>query len=92
MQLSDYSQAEEVALLAKHGAEVSVAQEDGRQPIHIMAMWHHINALEALVEQKADVNARDGKGKTPMQLVCTSKKFEQTTTEEASVLSFVFSF
>lgn len=40
---------------------------DGSTPLHIAALWGTLGAAQELVKRGADVNARDGRGQTPLQ-------------------------
>jgi len=40
---------------------------DGSTPLHIAALWGTLGAAGELVKRGADVNARDGRGQTPLQ-------------------------
>jgi len=40
---------------------------DGSTPLHVAALWGTLGAAQELVKRGADVNARDGRGQTPLQ-------------------------
>lgn len=48
----------------------STADGDPRTPLHRALASHEVDVLRALVEAKADVNAVDGKGRTPLLSAC----------------------
>jgi len=67
-----------VQLLASHGADVNTKDKNGKTPLHVVAESEHasVEALEYLISQGADVNAKTSGffGKTPLQVANTKEK------------------
>lgn len=49
-----------------HGGDLSLTDRDGNQIIHYAAMQNHIEIMQTLLDQKADINARYTDGTTPL--------------------------
>ena len=54
---------------SKKAMLVNFASSMGQTPLHCAARWGNYEACEALVQAGANVNAKDGNGLTPLQLV-----------------------
>ena len=52
--------------LAKLGADVNDADEEGRTPMFLAAQNDHVKAVKMLAELGADVNRADKVGRTPV--------------------------
>ena len=71
-----------VKLLLDNGADVHALTEDQKGPLHKVfhsSLYHFydslrdvIKCLELLVDAGADINAKDGEGRTPAMLFCAS--------------------
>ena len=60
-----------VALLLKHGAATSVAeQNDGNTPLHVACKQASPRSVRSLLAHGADAAARNNGGETPIQLAC----------------------
>lgn len=69
--LSDMGQPTEVArLLLEYGAEANAHSLRGlmRTPLHFAAKWNNIQVAQLLLDHKADVNAKDNAGRTPLDI------------------------
>jgi ankyrin repeat protein len=54
---------------SKKAMLMNFASSMGQTPLHCAARWANYEACEALVQAGANVNAKDGNGLTPLQLV-----------------------
>jgi ankyrin repeat protein len=57
---------ETVRLLIDGGAKVSATAKDGRMPLHLAAEYDYPEVVAILLEKKADRDAKDAKGWTPL--------------------------
>ncbi|RVD80284.1 uncharacterized protein DFL_008185 [Arthrobotrys flagrans] len=48
--------------------EVPVTDHAQSMPLHVAAMWGHIGSLAALLDARADIDARNGFSRTPLHL------------------------
>ncbi len=62
-----YGQADVVTFLLSHGANPSMAEDDGQTPLHWATFGPHVEVTRALLNAGADVTARDRRwGATPL--------------------------
>ena len=60
---------EKLRVLIRHGANVNAPNRYGYTPLHTLAGKNNLEAIKFLVcEAKADVNAKDGHGSTPLDI------------------------
>ena len=62
-----------VALLLQQDLDVDTPQADGATALHWTAHWNHLEALEALIDAGADVNAENDLGATPLWVACANR-------------------
>jgi ankyrin repeat protein len=60
--------AEMVAYLIKHNADVNATDMDGRTPLHLAARWGYVEVAKVLIDGGANVNAKVLDGSTPLRL------------------------
>jgi len=79
MQLLDAAKSNDVARildLLKRGVNVGDCDPNKRTALHVASSEGHVSAITALIEQKADVNARDVNGNTPLNDAVREKRDE----------------
>jgi len=52
----------------KYGADVSIVFGDNQTALHLAAYQGHSDMMKELLENKADVNAKDIIGQTPLHI------------------------
>ena len=58
-----------VRLLCDRGADVKARDNNGWRPLHHAAEYGHITVVKELIEERnAEINARDGDGRTELSL------------------------
>ena len=62
-----------VALLLQQDLDVDTPQADSATALHWTAHWNHLEALEALIDAGADVNAENDLGATPLWVACANR-------------------
>ncbi|XP_026687360.1 protein phosphatase 1 regulatory subunit 16A-like, partial [Diaphorina citri] len=55
-------------LLDQHHVATDVQDKDGWQPVHAAACWGHVDILEILVQNGADLNAKTKHDETPADI------------------------
>lgn len=66
--LTGHKALEIVAVLLDGNAHPNNRSHDGLTPLHIAAMWGHLQAVELLVNSDADIELCDNEGKTALML------------------------
>ena len=69
-------QAEILALLLEHGAEIEARDKDGRTALHLAADQGSLDAVRMLIAAGADLDARDDIDRTPQDLAATARHAE----------------
>lgn len=67
------------ALLMSFGASPSARDRDGRTALHTCAIHGHTNTAKALIENGADVDARDGQSSSSFRRAIANRSFGVTT-------------
>ncbi len=70
-----------VKALIKAKADVSIANEDGEQPLQKAALLGNPGAVQELILTKADINARDNQSRTSLHSVSDMEPFENAAGE-----------
>ena len=65
--------ADEVALLARKGANLNQVDYNGRSALHMACSEGSYKVVEVLIQHGANVNMKDRWGKTPLQVAVSFK-------------------
>jgi ankyrin repeat protein len=77
-------------LLAKGADPDAKTRGGGSSPLHIAAFAGNFEVVKLLLTHKADVNATDGEGKTPLQRVTTMQKKIDSGDKTAKAVGKIF--
>ena len=65
--------ADEVALLARKGANLNQVDYNGRSALHMACAEGNYKVVEVLIQHGANVNMKDRWGQTPLQVAVSFK-------------------
>ena len=74
-----FGRIDAMELLLRRGTDLSISNHVGREPVHAAVIGGHAHTLDFLLEHKADANARDLCGNTPLHAVT----FNRSVPDEA---------
>lgn len=64
-----------IMILLKHGASVTGKAQDKKTPLHVAALWNHVDVINLLLAAKADPNAQNEKGALLRRSTCIDHVF-----------------
>ena len=80
------SDRDSIDLLVRRGADLDLADPDGRTPMQIAVAGDHLEAAKRLLQRGADVNRADQVGNTPLDL---AQGLDPRTDDRAEIITLL---